>query len=151
MYATIHKTSTMKKILLFIVPFFTIYVCLGQAEKTVSERRADSVITEKALTGLAVFELSEANKAKITAAVVKAGELRKEAIQRYWKMPQFQEQFNKGLQYQDSVYKAVLGKDKFMQYKTTEMYKRDQWEAAQRVRYGQQKDSITTKPVQHEK
>lgn len=132
----------MKNVIVVIAVSLFPFGVYSQIEKPVAERKSDSVSVAKALTDLVSFNLSENDKGKVSAAVKKANQIRKEALKRYWKEPSFQKEFDRAGLYQDSVLLQILGKDRFMKFKAQAMKKRDLFESAQRSRWQlQQRDS----------
>lgn len=110
--------------------------------KAIAGQKLDSIYSKKAITDLDFFNLTDADKENVSAALKHANELRRQAIENYWHTPSFYKQFNKGNQYQDSVLQVVLGKDRYMRYKVQLVQKQDKFKAAQRLHYLQQKDSV---------
>jgi hypothetical protein len=68
---------------------------------------------------------------------------RRQVFKQYWQTPAFREALTQITYQRDSIYQAILGKEKYMRYRQQQQLDREQFELQQQVRTKQETDSLT--------
>ncbi|WP_346320282.1 hypothetical protein [Chitinophaga sp. YIM B06452] len=124
--------------------FYIIVACLSCLSSFAQDEKAvDSLVSLKSVSEVKKqFELTETEQKRLFEANKIARQKQKEVMALYRNTPAFAVAFDRVQQQKDSIYAEILGKERFVRYKSRETQNRDQFELAQRLKQQRQKDSI---------
>ena len=102
-----------------LLPFFLALACRAEAQTAVIRQNqwTDSLATSEAASLQQQFQLSAVQTDSLHQAWLHAYAARRQAIARYWKTDSFPVMIKRADRLKDSLYKSVLGQQRFYIYK----------------------------------